>query len=137
MKHYPHYTRKDAARFCDKLFSAGYCELQKIISDETKRGYNSGVYGWNWNFHRDFVKIRVLKTFSVGITTWTRDVPQLVTVGITTGYRNTAGAEIPRELIAEFNRRRDEIDAAGLFAMDYTEKRRELEHEFFAALATL
>lgn len=64
-----------------KMFSAGYCDLQYIISRDYFQFYNAGVYGWNCDIYID----------------WSNQVI------ITTGYRNMRGERIPSDLIAEYS----------------------------------
>lgn len=42
-------TRKEALAMCDKVYSVGYCDLQFILRNFDRIGYNCGVYGWNWD----------------------------------------------------------------------------------------
>lgn len=59
-------TRNDLKRYWN-VVKVGYCDLYYLLSYERPFGYNSGVYGWNW------------------------DVYNLYGVVVTTGYRNLIG----------------------------------------------
>ena len=41
------------------VFYTGYCELQSLVFRWEKIGYNSGIYGWNWDCYNfpDFVLV--------------------------------------------------------------------------------
>ena len=66
------YTRADVNRCFNRVFWAGYCELQPLYSSSDAVGYNCGVYGWNWHLY----------TFPGG-------------VAITSGYRSMCGNDLP------------------------------------------
>ena len=63
------------------IVSCGYCELQSLLNMKNRVGYNSGVYGWNF------------------------DVFDFGGVGLITGYR-TRGADV--RLSIDFCERWDE-----------------------------
>jgi len=42
-------TRQDVFKMYDNVYTCGYCALQEIERDLKCIGYNSGIYGWNWN----------------------------------------------------------------------------------------
>lgn len=42
-------TRQDVLRMYDNVYTCGYCGLQEIERELKCVGYNSGIYGWNWN----------------------------------------------------------------------------------------
>ena len=46
-------TRKYVKALADGLpiIEVGYCDLQNLLSCETKLGYTCGVYGWNANVY--------------------------------------------------------------------------------------
>lgn len=71
-------TRKAVVSMFPRLYRVGYCDLQCLLSFEHPVAYTSGVYGWNFDL------------YNVG------------GVGITTGYRNMAGKNIPVELIEKY-----------------------------------
>ncbi len=66
-------TRKEISRKFSTVYSCGYCELEPLFSNSDAVGFNSGVYGWNFN------------VFSFG------------SVAITSGYRGMFGAELPEK----------------------------------------
>ena len=35
----------------DKVYRIGYCELQEILKSLSAVGYNTGVYGWNYDIY--------------------------------------------------------------------------------------
>lgn len=65
------YTRADVKRCFNKVYSAGYGELQPLYSSSDAIGYNCGVYGWNWHL------------YAFG------------DVAITSGYRSMCGGVLP------------------------------------------
>ena len=62
-------TNTDLRNNFGVIVSCGYCELQSLLNMKNRIGYNSGVYGWNFN------------AFDFG------------GVGLITGYR-TRGADV-------------------------------------------
>ena len=45
-------TRNQLANLpVDKIVTAGYCDLQHLLSGVDPSGYNSGVYGWNYDVY--------------------------------------------------------------------------------------
>lgn len=94
-----------------KVFSCGYCDLQYIMYSNP-RMYNCGVYGWNCDIYANYQ----------------------YDIAITTGYRNMTGERIPSELIEKYNELVKQISYKD---EDYTEKRYNLENEFWKELCTL
>lgn len=91
--------------------SAGYCELDCLLSNHVPVAYTSGIYGWNFDAYEVY-----------GVT-------------ICTGYRGMVGKRL--EGIGEYERKADDIKygKAGE-GMTYEEKREaveELLHEFCKA----
>ena len=76
-----HTTMKYIRNNWDKVFRAGYCDLEYIFHHEEPQYYNSGVYGWNCDIYCDYA----------------RDI------AITTGYRNMAGQRIPDEILKKYD----------------------------------
>lgn len=77
---------KTAMNICNgfqHVYRAGYCDLQFIAPNTMiePQFYNCGVYGWNCDLYADY------ETDTL----------------ITTGYRNTRGDLIPRELLHKYN----------------------------------
>ena len=66
------FTRSDVNRFYSRVYRAGYCELYPLYRESEAIGYNSGVYGWNFDIY----------TFGSGIA-------------ITSGYRSMCGDQLP------------------------------------------
>ena len=92
------------------LRSAGYCDLQYLLTNHNPIAYTSGVYGWNF------------------------DVYEVYGLTICTGYRGMPGKRL--EGIAEAERKAMEILARENKTMTYDEKREaveELLHEFCKA----
>lgn len=87
--------------------SAGYCDLQYLLTNHSPNAYTCGVYGWNF------------------------DVYDVYGVTICTGYR---GMISPRcEGISEYNKKAQEILSWENQEMSYDEKREAVEkllHEF-------
>lgn len=74
-------TRKDVTNmYGGYVFRCGYCDLHYIMNGVERTGYNSGIYGWNWD------------CFTVN------------GVAITTGYRNMVGKAIPFEIIEKYTK---------------------------------
>lgn len=42
-------TRQDIFKMYDNVYTCGYCALQEIETELKCIGYNSGIYGWNWD----------------------------------------------------------------------------------------
>ena len=90
-------TRKDlqdrSALFNARIFRAGYCRLQYILQSpaaDRAFGYNSGLYGWNWDAYnlRD------------------KDGNNVI---ICTGHRNLVGDDILAGICNKYNTAADEI----------------------------
>ena len=64
----------------NKVFRAGYCDLQYIYKYHDPQFYNAGVYGWNCDIYIDY----------------SRDI------AITTGYRNMRGECIPGDILKKY-----------------------------------
>lgn len=79
-------TRKDATNLFGMTVRVGYCDLQYFLNDNTKCGYNAGIYGWNWSCYR----------------VWNSDMTKCVNV--VTGYRNLTGFDLPVDMIEKYNR---------------------------------
>ena len=71
----------------NKVFSIGYCHAQNLLRYAEKSGYNSGVYGWNYDLY---------------------EFPH-ANIAITTGYR-PIGQAVPYELVKKYD------DAASEYA---------------------
>lgn len=74
-------TRKELTNSFSKVLRIGYCDLQDLTAYCKKIGYNSGVYGWNWD------------AFILNYD-----------VAICTGYRSMAGDNISSECKKEINK---------------------------------
>lgn len=113
-------TRNDVRSFAravgKPIFYTGYCELQSLVFRWEKIGYNSGVYGWNWDCY---------------------NFPDFVLV---TGYRNQCGTKMKH--CEEYNNKAHEaiLDSWSgyyggyreeLWALD--ENLEEIAHELFLA----
>ena len=88
-------TMKYICALFDKVYQCGYGDLQFIFQGITADYYNAGIYGWNCDVYADY----------------SRDI------AITTGYRNTRGKKIPRELIKKYSDKAQKITAR----YDYSE----------------
>ena len=66
------FTRSEVNRIYSRVYRAGYCELYSLYRESEAIGYNSGVYGWNFDIY----------TFSGRIA-------------IASGYRSMVGADLP------------------------------------------
>lgn len=65
------YTRADVNRGFNRVYLAGYGQLEPLYTAADAIGYNCGVYGWNWHL------------YAFG------------DVAITSGYRSMIGADLP------------------------------------------
>lgn len=77
-------TRKDL-----KYSRVYYGDLQQILRNADKVGYNSGVYGWNW----DCYELHGTKG----------------SIYILQGYRNFCGKRLPYEMTKKWNNKAREI----------------------------
>ena len=96
-------TRKDVSEtYGTKTRSVGYCELQRTLNvleargAVTKRGYNSGLYGWNWT------------AYLIKGTEKREDVI------LVTGYRNLVGKRIKYEASSYLERQADELKTTAI-----------------------
>ena len=92
------------------LRSAGYCDLQYLLTNHSPVAYTCGVYGWNF------------------------DVYEVYGLTICTGYRGMPGKRL--EGIAEAEEKASKILTWGNKDMTYDEKREAVEnllHEFCKA----
>lgn len=64
----------------NKVFSIGYCHAQNLLRYAEKSGYNSGIYGWNYDLY---------------------EFPY-ANIAITTGYR-PIGQAVPYELLKKYD----------------------------------
>ena len=102
---------KEVKNSFTKVYRCGYCDLQYIFYSNPHM-YNCGVYGWNCDIYCNYQ----------------------YDIAITTGYRNMVGEHIPGELIEKYNKLAAEIDYKD---NNYSEKRYNLENEFFKELNNL
>lgn len=84
-------TRKEATNTNNKIISIGYCKAHDLLTGVEPIGYNSGVYGWNW----DLYEITHTKT-GEGLT-------------ICTGYRSTIGEYIDHKTINKYEQQARKI----------------------------
>lgn len=115
-----HITRKALNQNFRKVFSCGYCDLQRIMEGKEATYYNAGVYGWNFDAYIDYAN----------------------DIAITTGYRNMTGVSIPRELIKKYDSKVKQIYEENTgFSLDAYNTRLELveqaRQEFFKELLAL
>lgn len=96
-------TRNDINK--ENMIALGYCQCQTILNAfayDYKVGYNSGIYGWNYDLYR---------IHGVDIVT-----------GYNTPYKKYSNKELKNKLVALENKIRSNFD--------YT-KREEYKKEFF------
>ena len=74
-------TRKEIKNCFNKIYSVGYCDLQFLLQYHNRVGYNSGVYGWNYD-------IFALDNGNIAICT---------------GYRGMIGETISYEITKKYN----------------------------------
>lgn len=99
------YTRNQIAAM-PNVYSVGYCDLQCLLRGVEPIGYNSGVYGWNY------------------------DVYSLSGVTICTGYRGMPGKNVPN--VAEWERKAAAICSGDW--KEWSEKLESLRADFVRAL---
>lgn len=107
-------TRADVNRCFRRVYRAGYSQLEPLYREGDASGYNSGLYGWNWDLY---------------------EMPGRI--AITSGYRSMVGAELParcKKIIQNAVRYRDKMRAAGHYDYPKMEKyirraRRQFEAE--------
>ena len=76
-------TRATINQLYDKVYRAGYCDLQNIFWNKSRRAHNSGAYGWNFDLYAEYCN---------GIS-----------LAFTTGYRNMTGERIPSDLLQKYD----------------------------------
>lgn len=108
-------TRATINQLYDKVFRARYCDLQNIFWNTSRRAYNSGVYGWNFDLYTEY---------SNGVS-----------IAFTTGYRNMTGDRIPSDILQKY----DTIARAILddYKKPYDERCKELDKNRAAFIAEL
>lgn len=90
----------------NKVFRAGYCDLNYIFYHDEPQYYNCGAYGWNCDIYIDYK----------------RDI------AITTGYRNMRGKSIPHELLKKYTENAKNILLAkNMINKSYDDIEKELE----------
>lgn len=93
----------------NKIFSAGYCELQALLAYESPIAYTTGIYGWNF------------------------DLYLIKSVAICTGYRGMPGKRIPYGRVKTIEERARAIDVDATID-DKRAARAELLKEFIREL---
>lgn len=96
-------TRKEIQIGYNKVYCVGYCELQHLLRRSNKVGYNSGVYGWNYD------------VFSLDNGN----------IAICTGYRGMPGVRINHTITDKYEKK-----AEALFkdhSIKYEEQQKKLE----------
>lgn len=78
-------TRQLINQLYDKVYRAGYCDLQHIFWNQSRRAYNCGVYGWNFDVYTDHTASGE-------------------TIAFTTGYRNMTGDRIPNAILQKYDK---------------------------------
>lgn len=73
-----HVTRNDIRRNYDKIYQCGYANLANLLTYDSAKYYNSGVYGWNF------------------------DVYEIYGIALVTGYRNCIGKKIDYEICKKY-----------------------------------
>lgn len=110
-------TRADIKRLYDKVYRAGYCDLQNIFKYQSRRFYNSGVYGWNFDVYTEYTE-------------------NGESVAITTGYRNMIGERIPLELLEKYDKAARAI-IENVFSKSYEDIEKALDENRRAFIAEL
>lgn len=111
MKATRNYIRK---MFDDNVYCTGYCALQHIMIGCDPVYYNCGINGWNFDCYVDYN----------------------TNTAVTTGYSNTVGIQIPKEIIEKYDGKAKEILASAKWdeRMECLEENR---RDFFNALAEI
>lgn len=108
-----HVTNPQLKRHYDIMLSVEYCELQSLLSYETPRFYNAGLYGWNFDVYTFFVETK----------------NGIKSVAISTGYRNKQGKMIAYELVKEYNNKAHEVIKNSGFSSKIDEQLKTLINE--------
>ena len=96
-------TRKEIINNFNKVYSVGYCDLQFLLRGQNRIGYNSGVYGWNYDVF----------SFDNG------------NIAICTGYRSTPGERIDYDIIRKYETKAEAIFKD--YSIKYEEQQKKLE----------
>ena len=108
-------NRNVIKRGSDNIISLGYCELNSLLSFFNKLGYNSGVYGWNYDAYS-------FHSYDNG------------RVVIVTGYRPLAGVRPSMELVKKYEEKTKKLrcdnslswekknDTAKIMVLDFIEE---------------
>ena len=109
-------TRAMIHNIYDTVYRAGYCDLAHIFWNQSRRFYNKGVYGWNFDVYTDHTASGE-------------------TIAFTTGYRNMTGDRIPSDLLQKY----DTIARAIIddYKKPYEERCKELDANRVAFIAEL
>lgn len=96
-------TKKEIINNFNKVYKIGYCGIQYLLRGKNRIGYNSGVYGWNYD------------VFSLDNGN----------IAICTGYRGMPGVSIDYAIINKY-----EAKAKAIFedySIKYEEQQKKLE----------
>ena len=96
-------TRKEIINNFDKVFSVGYCGIQYLLRGKNRIGYNSGVYGWNYDI------------FSLDNGN----------IAICTGYRGMPGKSIDYSIVDKYEAKAKAISED--YYTDYEKRQKKLE----------
>lgn len=94
-------TRKEIMNNFIHVYSVGYGDLQHLFRFCNRIGYNSGVYGWNYD------------VFSLDNGN----------IAICTGYRSTPGKSIDRDIIRKYEQKAKDILCDYSYQYDEQKKR--------------
>lgn len=105
-------TRNEINRVFSKSISIGYCAAQALLRYQDRIGYNSGVYGWNY------------------------DVYAVDGVAICTGYRSMPGGRVDYELLKKYEKKAEKISYDRVLTYDQKRKKvNALLHKFIEEVA--
>jgi hypothetical protein len=104
-------TRKEITNNFSKVFSIGYGDMQYLLRYQNRIGYNSGIYGWNF------------------------DVYVVNGIAICTGYRNTPGQRIDYDILKKYEKKAEKI--AKDYTLDYDKTKRKINNLLYKLMEEL
>lgn len=104
-------TRKEIVNNFSKVYSIGYGDMQYLLRYQNRIGYNSGIYGWNF------------------------DVYVVNGIAICTGYRNTPGQRIDYDILKKYEKKAEKI--AKDYTLDYDKTKRKTNNLLYKLMEEL
>lgn len=104
-------TRKEIQNNFNKVYSIGYCGMQYLLRYQNRIGYNSGVYGWNY------------------------DIFSIDGIAICTGYRNMPGKAIDYKTVNKYEKKAEKI--AQDITLDYNKTKKKINNLLYKLMEEL